>query len=284
MPTVGNINDSYILTDSAQHLNHKRLAVVGGVTTFTYGYVYYYMKTKAWWKETPVPFHFDQGRDKVYALKHDKLGHFFVGSFVSDRMGTLLEWSGYSKERAVVYGAIWSTVTQFVVEIKDAYAPTYGFSWRDAAYGSVGSLYPYLRLKSRFFRNTELKFSYFPREYGPIIDPVQRKRSATWHDDYINQTYWFSMNMKTHIGFLRNSKFPDWLNLALGVSLDQNTDGYGKGNRQWYLSLDIDTKRLLRPKKIWAKTVVNSLAYIKIPAPAIQFGRNVPFKLYPFYF
>ena len=280
------ITDTTITSDSLPktHFYHKRLAIVGGITFFTYSYVYYYMKTQAWWRDTPVQFHFDQGRDKEYALGHDKLGHFLCGAIISDRMGSLLAWSGIPKKKAALYGALWSSATQYVVEIKDAYAPTYGFSWRDATWGTVGSFLPYLKAKNRFFANTEIKFSYFPRQYGPIIDPLVRKRSATWHDDYINQTYWFSVNIKDNIRVLRDTKFPDWLNLAIGASLDQTTNGYGKGNREWYLSLDIDTKRLFKPKRFFWKTIVNSLVYIKIPAPAIQFGRNVPFKAYPLYF
>lgn len=277
--------DSVIVqTDSAAHVYPKRLAIVGGVTVFTYSYVYYYMKTQAWWKENPVAFHFDAGRDKNYARGHDKMGHFFLGSFVSDRMGALLSWSGVEKNKAALYGALWSSATQFIVEVKDGYAPTYGFSWRDATWGSMGCFYPYLKSKSRFFANTEVKFSYFPREYGPIIDPTVRKRTATWHDDYINQTYWFSMNIKNNVRALKDTKFPDWLNVAIGASLDQYTDGFGQGNRQWYVTLDIDTKRLFKPKKLFWKTVVNSMANIKIPAPAIQFGKNVPFKFYPIYY
>lgn len=279
-------DSSTIKADSSKksHLYPKRLAIVGGVTVFTYSYIYYYMKTQAWWKENPIPFHFDAGRDKVYARGHDKMGHLFLGAFVSDRMGALLEWSGIEKQRAALYGALWSSATQFLVEVKDGYAPTYGFSWRDATWGSMGCFYPYLKLKSKFLANTEVKFSYFPREYGPIIDPTVRKRTATWHDDYINQTYWFSVNIKNNIGALKETKFPDWLNMAVGVSLDQTTDGFGQGNRQWYLGLDIDTKRLFKPKKLFWKTVVNSMATIKIPTPAIQFGKNVPFKFYPIYF
>lgn len=265
-------------------VNPRRLAVVGGVTVFTYGYVYYYMKTQAWWKENPVPFHFDSGRDRVYALGHDKLGHLLGGIIVSDRMGTLLNWSGIKSKNAILYGAIWSSVTQFVVEVKDAYAPTYGFSWRDATWGTIGSFYPYLKSKSKFFESTEVKFSFYPRQFGPIIDPKERKRSATWHDDYINQTYWFSINLKSNLPFLRQTNFPNWLNLAIGASLDQNTDGFGKGNREWLISLDIDTKKLFKPKRLFWKTVVNSLVYVKVPAPSIQFGRNVPFKFYPLYF
>ncbi len=157
-----------IEADSAtkSHVYPKRLAIVGGVTVFTYGYVYYYMKTQAWWKENPVDFHFDGGRDKKYARGHDKMGHFFLGSFVSDRMGALLRWSGVEENKAALYGALWSSATQFIVEVKDGYAPTYGFSWRDATWGSLGCFYPYLKSKSRFFSNTEVKFSYFPREYG----------------------------------------------------------------------------------------------------------------------
>ncbi len=262
----------------------KRLAVVGGITVFSYSYVYYYMKTQAWWKDTPVPFHFDEGRDKVYARGHDKMGHFLVGGIISDRMGALFEWSGIPKKRAALYGALWSTATQVVVELKDGYAPTYGFSWRDASFGTLGSLYSLSKSHSKFLANTEIKFSYYKRQFGLLIDPVDRKHSAAWHDDYINQTYWFSMNIKNNVPFLKETKFPDWLNLALGASLDQTTDGHGKGNREWYLSLDIDTKRLFKPKKLFWKTVVNSLVYIKIPAPGIQFGRNVPFKAFPLYY
>ncbi len=265
-------------------INLKRLSIAGGITVFSYSYVYYYMKTQAWWKENPVDFHFDGGRDKVYALGQDKMGHFFVGHFLSERMATLLNWSGIEKNNAYICGAIWSSLTQFVVEVKDGYAPTYGFSWRDASWGTLGAMLPILKTKSKFFANSNFKFSYFPRDFGPIIDPIKRKRNATWHDDYINQTYWFSFNLKNNFSVLETTKIPNYLNLAVGLSLDKETDGFGKGNREILVSLDVDLKRLFKPKRIFWKSVVNTFEYIKFPAPAIKFGKNVPFKTYPLYF
>lgn len=61
---------------------------------------------------------------------------------------------------------------------------------------------------------------------------------------------------------LKDSKLLDWLNLAVGASLSQYIDGYKKGNRQRYVVLDIETKCLFRPKRLFWKTAVNSLISI----------------------
>jgi len=107
--------------------------------------------------------------------------------------------------------------------------------------------------------------------------------AQTFLKDYNAQTIWMSFNIKS---FLRDeSKFPKWLNVAVGYGAENMYGGFENKwvedentftldpeiyprYRQWYLSPDVDLSRIKIRSK-FLKTIVCMANIFKIPAPAL---------------
>ena len=87
----------------------------------------------------------------------------------------------------------------------------------------------------------------------------------------------------------RNSKFPSWINLALGYSGNGMTHSTYNPTpefirtRQFVLSPDIDLTRIPVKNK-FLKTTLKVLNIIKIPMPAIMLDSQGNFSAYWLYF
>ena len=109
-----------------------------------FGASFYYVQN-TWWSDVTNDFHFDPGNDLVYALNVDKAAHFFGGVYSSDLFSSSYRWAGVDYTRSLWYGACFGTGIQLAIELKDAYAPYWGFSKWDFAIGSAGSFWPVLQ-------------------------------------------------------------------------------------------------------------------------------------------
>jgi hypothetical protein len=189
------------------------------------------------------------------------------------------------EERKAAWAAFgMSTGIQLAIEVKDGFAHNWGFAVGDVLFGSLGSLMPVLEKNSPFLQNTDFKFSYWQRS-----DKYFRGRSMTntpvFHiDDYINQTYWVSTNLK-YITQGKLEWMPDWLSLSIGWGIDADTwnsdpRGAGLGAKpEFYLAPDIDLLRLFKPKRSFWKFTLKQLNYLKFPMPTLQLTQRV--KLWP---
>ncbi|GAB3986977.1 DUF2279 domain-containing protein [Spirosoma daeguense] len=253
-------------------LNRSRLWAVGASSLLTLGSTYIYLE-RTWWNGKGVPFHFDEGRDLTYAGGLDKVAHFAGGSFVAETYYNAFRWAGVPQQKAewLAFGS--AAFVELGIEIKDAYSPTYGFSWRDVAFGTIGGFWPMAQHRSGFLRDAQWKVSYWqqtPKYFNARGIPVQRFSI----DDYINQTYWLSFS-PAHLGGHNWKKgWPDWLQLSIGMGLEAETwnlhnDGLG-GRHEWYVAPDINVVKLLKPRSAAGKAIVNLLKYIKIPMPTFQ--------------
>ncbi|WP_461102475.1 DUF2279 domain-containing protein [Spirosoma koreense] len=251
-----------------------RLWAIGATSLLTLGSTYGYLK-HTWWNGKGVPFHFDEGRDLTYASGLDKVAHLEGGIFTSEAYYSAFRWAGIS-ERKAEWLALGSAVfVELGIELKDAYSPTYGFSWRDVAAGTLGGFWPMVQHRSGFLRDVQWKVSYWqqtPKYFKARGIPVQRFSI----DDYINQTYWFSFSPEHFGGRVWQNRWPDWLQLSVGIGLEaetwsRNNDGLG-GRHEWYIAPDINLVKLLRPRSGFIKVVLGVLKYIKIPAPTLQIG------------
>lgn len=266
--------------------NKKRLIIVSSSLALTLGGGYYYVQN-SWWSETQRSFHFDDGADLSYALNIDKFGHFMGGLGAADLFASSLKWAGTSQKKALWYGAAFGSSLQLAIELKDGYAPYWGFSKWDLALGVSGSLWPVVQYHYDVLKEINFKFSYY--RHSNIYFELERQRGKeinnyAWEDDYPNQTYWITFNFNT---FINNAKWPEWLNIAIGIGLD-NTQYLNEdnmkigGNNEWYIALDYDIPKLL---KRWnspiAKKLKNCLNYIHFPAPTIKISPKLAF--YPLF-
>ena len=267
-------------------LNKKKLFITGSVFAISLASSYYYIEN-SWWADNKTTFHFDDGADLIYAKNVDKLGHFMGGIFAADVFTSSMLWTGTNKKKSLLYGAVFGTSLQLAIEIKDAYAPYWGFSYLDLAFGTAGAFYPFFQNNNKFLKNINFKFSYYKRT--DIYMQLERQRNKEvsdiyWHDDYPNQTYWVAINSKN---IFDNSFLPEWLNFAVGFGLDDsqylnnNSQKLG-GKNEWYVALDYDLKKML---KKWntplAKKIKHWLNYFHFPAPTIKLSPEI--KFYPLY-
>lgn len=238
-----------------------------------------------WWSDQVTAFHFDKGRDLEYAKNIDKGGHFFGGVLVADVTQWSLKWSGVKEKNAYWYGVGMGTLIQLSIEIKDAYAPYWGFSLHDFGIGTIGSFLPITKRYCKAMKYFDFKYSYYKRtnkywELGAQQRPDSPPKWYAWQDDYINQTYWLTVYPLKNLGV--------YLGLSLGIGLDDSQyidESFTKrgGRNEFYIALDYDLKSLL---KNWntplAKRIKHTLNYFKFPAPAIKISPSV--KFYPIFF
>ena len=267
-------------------VNKKRVFIVGSSLAVALGGSYLYVQN-SWWSEKQEPFHFDDGADLTYALNVDKVGHFMGGLEAADVFSSSMKWAGMQEEQALWYGAAFGSGLQLAIEMKDAYAPYWGFSKWDLALGSAGSLFPVAQYYNDDLKAINFKFSYYKQ--SDIYWELDRQREKepnkyAWQDDYPNQTYWLSVDVNH---FTETCCWPDWLNLAIGFGLDdtqylnENNTKMG-GNNEWYIALDYDIPKML---KKWnsptGKKVKHWLNYIHLPAPTIRISPKLEF--YPLF-
>ena len=261
-----------------------RIVIVSSSLVLALGGSYLYIEN-SWWSEKQTAFHFDNGSDKTYALNVDKVGHFMGGLQAAELFSQSMRWAGMNKKQALWFGATFGSGLQLAIEMKDAYAPYWGFSTLDLTIGSVGAFLPIAKYYSPTLRAFDVKLSY-RKQHNTYWD-LERQRGKTpnkyaWQDDYVNQTYWLSVDLN-HF----NEKIPEWLNIAIGFGLDetqylnQNKTKMG-GNNEWYIALDYDIPKMLkRWNSLTGKKIKHFLNYFHLPAPTIRISPKLEF--YPLF-
>ena len=267
-------------------LNKGRVIIVSGSLGAALAGSYWYIQN-SWWSEKQIDFHFDDGADKTYALNVDKVGHFIGGLLTADIFSSSMKWAGMSEKQSLWYGAAFGSGFQLAIEMKDAYAPYWGFSKWDLALGSAGSIWPVAQYYNDALKAINFKFSYYKR--SDIYWELDRERGKepnkyAWQDDYPNQTYWMTFDINY---FTETCCWPEWLNVAIGFGLDdtqyldENNTKTG-GQNEWYIALDYDIPKMLkRWNSSTGKKVKHWLNYFHLPAPTIRISPKLEF--YPLF-
>lgn len=244
-----------------------------------------------WYANYPKSkFHFIN--DNSEWLQMDKVGHFY-SSYQMGRLGSeMLEWSGASKKDQLLYGSGLGFVFLSAVEVFDGFSSEWGASTGDivanasgtALYVSQELLWNEQRVIPKFSFHTTQYAKYRPNALGHSFAEQLLK-------DYNGQTYWLSVNLHS---FLKDSKIPKWLNLAVGYGADGMVSGNGESSdlflaannartRQFYLSFDVDLTKIKTNSHL-LKTVFSVLNTVKIPAPTVEIKQFNQFKLHFIYF
>ncbi len=267
-------------------LNKKKFTISITSLALVTGGLYYYVNN-SWWSDESIDFHFDQGPDLTYAMNVDKAAHFFGGLVTADMFSRTMIWSGIQEDKAYLYGSLFGSALQLGIEIKDGYAPYWGFSKVDLLTGVVGSFSPYLKQKYPTYNVVNFKIGYFKRSNHYWDLENQRGKFPgpyDWHNDYVNQTYWMALDIKR---ISNQSWWPDFLDLAIGFGLDDsqflnNQNRKSGGCNEWYLAIDYNLPKLLKNlDSPLAKELKYWLNYIKFPAPTLRFSPTIEF--YPFF-
>jgi len=267
-------------------VNKKRILIAGSSLGAALGGSYWYIQN-SWWSEKQTEFHFDNGADLTYALNVDKVGHFMGGLEAADVFSSSMKWAGMNDKQSLWYGAAFGSGLQLAIEMKDAYAPYWGFSKWDLALGSAGAIWPVAQYYNDDLKAINFKFSYYKQ--SDIYWELDRQRGKetnkyAWQDDYPNQTYWMTFDVNH---FTETCCWPEWLNVAIGFGLDdtqyldENNTKTG-GQNEWYIALDYDIPKML---KKWdsptGKKVKHWVNYFHLPAPTIRISPKLEF--YPLF-
>lgn len=281
-----NVKAEGLRTNTPDSINKGRLLIVSSsIGVALYG-SYYYIEN-AWWSDKQINFHFDNGADFTYALNVDKMGHFMGGLGAANVFSSSMKWAGMNSKQSLWYGAFFSSGLQLAIEMKDAYAPYWGFSKGDLVIGSAGAFWPLIQHYNDNLNAINFKLSYYKR--SDIYWELDRQRGKepnkyAWQDDYPNQTYWMTFDVNH---FIESCCWPDWLNIAIGFGLDDtqyldNNLTKTGGNNEWYIALDYDIPKIFkRWNSATGKKVKYWFNYFHLPAPTIRISPKLEF--YPLF-
>lgn len=234
-----------------------------------------------WYANYPQSsFHFYN--DNAEWLQMDKIGHAMTSYHVGLIGYESLRLAGWDEKHSLIYGSPLGFVFLTTVEIFDGLSSGWGFSWGDVAANALGTglfagqqaLWHEQRISMKYsYHNTQ-----FPQYRPDLLGSNLPERMLK---DYNGQTIWLSFNIKS-LMLNKKSKFPSWINIALGYSGEGMTGSFHNVNqyngvripeftrtRQFILSPDIDLTRIPTDNK-FLKTTLKVLSFIKIPMPAVM--------------
>jgi hypothetical protein len=273
-------------------LNRTRAWIVGGGQAALWAGALYGLN-QAWYKDYPrQSFHFFN--DWPEWQQQDKFGHAWSTYQISRFSSDMWRWAGMGENKAAIVGGLSSIAYLSIIEVLDGFSEKWGFSTGDMLMNIAGAaLYTGQQLGWRE-QKFMLKFSYMPYNYMPMDQARAIELFGTGIEsvlkDYNAQTYWLSFSPRS---FFPNSRWPAWLNLAIGhnarlmlggrenVWMDENGNTVDRTDaeryRRIFLSLDIDLTRIPTRNKV-LKSVFSVVNILKIPAPAIEFDTRGNWK------
>jgi uncharacterized protein YfiM (DUF2279 family) len=281
-----NLSSNLLIQDTTKP-NPKRLKtlIIGGSAIYATAMTGLYF---VWYGDgIQTKFHFFN--DNAQWKQVDKVGHSYTAFNIS-RAGTKsFRWAGLPPKKAAFWGMMTGVLLMTPIEIFDGFSPDYGASWGDLIANNTGALFFYSQYLLWEEMRIQPKFSFHRTGYAPLRPKLLGENLAQeFLKDYNGQTYWLSFDIDK---FAPKSKFPRWLNIAVGYGAEdmiyaQDFENQTVGLdpfRQYYLGIDFDLTAIKTKSK-----VLNALIYlvdnIRFPAPALEYNRRNGFKFHFLYF
>ena len=235
---------------------------------------------------------FDDNREW---MQMDKAGHFLTSYAIGYYYIDMMRWSGFNRKTSIWVGGFMGSFYLAGIEILDGFSPQWGFSLGDFTANTAGSFAVILQELAWNEQRITPKISYSNSRSAQYRPDLGENLGERLLKDYNAHTYWFSVNIHS---FLRDeSKFPRWINFAIGFGADGMLGGLenplvdNDGNalpqtprfRQFYLSLDVDLTKI-KTQKRWLRTIFKAVNIIKLPFPTVEFNRVDKVKFHPIYF
>ena len=275
--------------------NRKRDVVLVTATaaayTSTMGLLYL-----TWYRQYEAePFHFFNDRKEWRGM--DKLGHFTTSWWTSQWINESLKLSGYPQKKARLWATVVPLTFLTTVEVFDGFSSGWGFSYADMLANVSGSAL--FLSQDLLFSEQKFLMKYSFRETGyNHIRPelLGDSYAAAMLKDYNGQTYWLSIPLKPIVA-RQAEKFPGWLCLSVGYGAGGMLGGHDnlwvkdnvaydyrsvKRYSEWYLSFDVDLKKLHVRGKAW-KFFSSTFGWLKIPAPTFNWSAPNGFRFRPLY-
>lgn len=270
-----------------------------------------------WYKNYPLTkFHtFD---DAGEWLQMDKSGHLFTAYFESRYIFNGAVWTGMDRNKAKWMGFGVGNLLQLTVETMDGFSEKWGFSLGDVGFNLLGSglflAQESVWQEQRIFMKASTDYFYKYPDYQAVsldgsktysldqraADLYGTSFAESFLKEYNRLAIWASFNVWSFLPNRENSRFPKWLNVAVGYSGENlfggfrnewETDSGAKfvlnenqfpRYRQFLLSLDVDLSRL-KTKSRFLNTVFDCFNWLKISAPTLEINSRGQVKFHPFY-
>ncbi|MBR6775631.1 MAG: DUF2279 domain-containing protein [Bacteroidales bacterium] len=248
-----------------------------------------------WYADYPQSsFHFYN--DNAEWLQMDKAGHATTAYHVGMIGYEALRLAGWDEKKSLLYGGPLGFVFLTTVEVFDGLSDGWGFSLGDMAANAIGTglfmgqqaLWKEQRISMKYSYHHTQFAQYRPDLLGNTLPEKMLK-------DYNGQTIWLSFNIKS-LFMNDESRFPSWINMALGYSAEGMTGAFYNTNshngqpipefdrvRQFIFSPDIDLTRIPVKNK-FLKSTLKVLSFIKIPMPAVMCDSQGNFSWHWLYF
>jgi len=225
----------------------------------------------------------------------DKIGHMTTAFQLARVQSELYQAAGYTRSQSARISALCSFGYMTVIEVLDGFSDGWGFSVGDMTANTLGvSMFAVNELTKKE-NLLSIKFSCHPTDYAQYNPSLLGENFLQGSlKDYNGQTYWLSLNLKDCMH--SESRFPAWLNMALGYGADgmiggdynpTEVDGvpvpFFRRYSQWYISPDIDFSKIPVRGRGW-KLLLKGLNFIKFPAPALEWNAENGLKMHYFYF
>lgn len=237
-----------------------------------------------WYKDYPMS-GFHLYNDNSEWLQTDKVAHLGASYFIGKLGYETLKWAGVEEKQAIFLGGSTGSIFLLTVEILDGFSDGWGFSLGDFAANSLGSAMFISQQLLWKEQKVIFKFSTHLTQYQQYRpDVLGSNFPQRIMKDYNGWTFWLSANINSI--YPEISWMPKWLNLAFGYGAEGMIGGYYNPDvykgvqlphferyRQFYLSLDIDFTRIKTKSKA-LKLIFNTIGYLKVPAPTIEFNKN----------
>lgn len=263
--------------DSVENkVNIPGLITIGSVTPLALAGVYVYMDN-VWWSERSTGFHFDDGTDLKYAKNLDKMGHFTASCLASTAFADILRVFRVPENLSLWGGATLGILNATVIEIKDGYAPYWGFSVYDEMANVFGALYPVLQAKVPFFKNFNFKWSYdfdysYKTEYYKYKLATETSDAYSFIDDYDRQYFWLTVDWANLFCKEKSKyKFPYCIDFAVGMSArNLKTQDKSKDIRQeFFIGFDVNLTKFFQNRNI-GYYVCKYLNFYHLPMPSLR--------------
>lgn len=248
----------------------------------------------AWYKDYPQSsFHlFNDGNEW---LQVDKCGHLVTSCYISRIGYSTYRWSGVKERPSTWFGGLLGFAYMLNIEILDGFSSGWGFSLTDLAANTAGSMIFIGQQLAWHEQRLSLKYSFHQTHYAQYRPELLGDNLVqNMIKDYNGHTYWISGNLSSFLP--DRSKFPKWLNIAVGYGAEGMTGGFNNSTvqngqpghgftryRRFLISVDADLTRIPTKSKV-LRGIFTVLSFIKIPAPALEYNTLGQFRAYLFYY
>lgn len=241
-----------------------------------------------WYKDYPTSaFHFFNDADEW--LQMDKAGHTFTAYALAKYADAgMRKYCCMKNKTCTFWGVCQSMIFLTTLELFDGFSSQWGFSWSDMGANFMGSsmyaVQELLLAKQTVIPKFSASFSPYSK-YRP--ETLGRTFPERILKDYNGQNYWLSFSPFSFSKKQEIKKKYSFICLSIGYGAAGMLGGkdnpytnrqgdilpFFKRYRKFLLSLDVDFSKIQTRKK-WIKTLFNTINFIKIPFPTIEYSQG----------